>query len=357
MSLNTRTEPMENRRLSLIVEVDQERVDQELRKAARKVGGEYRIPGFRKGKAPYSVVVQYVGLPNLYSEFVDTLGNEIYTQAVEQEEIEPYAMASLDISSLEPLTYNYEIPLEPTVELGDYRSIRMDETEPEVTDEEIDEVLQELRSSRAGWTDVDRASEYGDMLTIDVKSVLAAEAGDEEGDETVVLEEEDWDVTLDEENPMEPAGLDEELLGMSPGEEKDFELGWPEDSQSMYAGKRAKFHVKLHKIQANLEPELDDAFAQSVDEEMETLEDLRKGHPRNAARAQEGAGGERLPGGRTRQAGGASGAGLPARSRGRPDRLHGFRVRAATAHVWHRRSGHVPTADWAVRAGIPRHAA
>ncbi len=150
MSLNTRTEPMENRRLSLIVEVDQERVDQELRKAARKVGGEYRIPGFRKGKAPYNVVVQYVGLPNLYSEFVDTLGNEIYTQAVEQEEIEPYAMASLDISSLEPLTYNYEIPLEPTVDLGDYRSIRMDEKEPEVTDEEIDEVLQELRSS---WPD------------------------------------------------------------------------------------------------------------------------------------------------------------------------------------------------------------
>ncbi len=123
---------------------------------------------------------------------------------------------------------------------------------------------------------MDRASEYGDMLTIDVKSVLAAEAGDEEGDETVVLEEEDWDVTLDEENPMEPAGLDEELLGMSPGEEKDFELSWPEDSQSMYAGKRAKFHVKLHKIQANLEPELDDEFAKSVDEEMETLEDLRK---------------------------------------------------------------------------------
>ena len=296
MSLNTRTEPLENRRLSLIVEVDQERVDQELRKAARKLGRQYRIPGFRNGKAPYSIIVQHVGLPNMYGEFVDELASEVYAQAIEQESIEPYAIASLDISSFEPLTYTFEVPLEPTVNLGDYCSLRIEEEEPEVTDEEVAERLQAYQVQFAGRAEVERPSEYGDMLTIDVKSVLEpdeeAEDGksvlepDEEAEDgkggseevnadTVVLDETDWDVTLDEENPMEPAGLDEELVGMSPGEEKDFVLSWPEDSQSIYAGKSARFHVKLHKIQADQEPELDDEFAQMVGPDFATLDDLK----------------------------------------------------------------------------------
>jgi len=289
MSLNIKIEPMEDRRVSLIVEVDQERVDQELRKAARTVGRQYRIPGFRKGKAPYNLVVQYVGLPNLYSEFLDSLGNEIYAQAIEQEKIEPYAMASLDISSLEPLVYDFEVPLEPTVDLGDYRSFRLEEEEPEVTPEEIDEALNELKSQHADWTEVDRPSQYGDMLTIDVKSVLvrpdgttAADDADTEteglgeaADETVILDETDWDVMLDEENPLEPPGLDQELLGMSPGEEKDFVLDWPEGSQSIYAGRQGEFHVKVQTIKAFMEPELDDDFAKKIDEEFEDMNELK----------------------------------------------------------------------------------
>jgi len=288
MSLNTKIEPMEDRRISLIVEVDQERVDQELRKAARTVGRQYRIPGFRKGKAPYNVVVQYVGLPNLYSEFLDSLGNEIYAQAIEQEKIEPYAMASLDISSLEPLVYDFEVPLEPTVDLGDYRSFRLEEDEPEVTPEEIEEVLNELKSQNADWAEVNRASQYGDMLTIDVRSVLVkpddsestedagagTDADGEADEETVILDETDWDVMLDEENPLEPPGLDQELLGMSPGEEKDFVLDWPEGSQSIYAGRQGEFHVKVHTIKAFMEPELNDDFAKKIDEGLEDMSAL-----------------------------------------------------------------------------------
>ena len=279
MSLNVRTEPLENRQLSLFVEVEQERVDQELRKAARKLSGEMRLPGFRRGKAPYPIVLQYVGLQGLYNEFLDDLAGEVYKQAIEQAAIEPYAMASLDISTLEPLVYVFEVPLEPTVDLGDYRSLRIEEEEPEVTDEEIDERLQAQRTKFAGWTEVERPSEYGDMLTIDVKSVVVPNeesAEDADGsEEIVVLDETDWDVTLDEENPMEPAGLDEQLVGMSPGEEKEFDLTWPEESQSIYAGKTAHFFVTLHQIQANLEPELDDEFAQMIGPDFETLDDLR----------------------------------------------------------------------------------
>src|SRR4051812_43156869 len=112
MSLKVTTEPRENRQLALTVEVDQARVDQELRKAARKVSKDYRIPGFRQGKAPYHIVVQQFGLPNLYREFVDSLAEEFFKSAIEQEGIQPYAQAALEDIKLEPLTYTLVIPLE-----------------------------------------------------------------------------------------------------------------------------------------------------------------------------------------------------------------------------------------------------
>jgi trigger factor len=206
MALQISKEPRENCQLALTIEVDQERVDQELRKAARKAARDFRIPGFRQGKAPYSVIVQYVGLPTLYNEFVDDLGQEIYKETLEQESIEPYATATLENVEFEPLRYTLIVPLEPEIDLGDYRSLRIEEEEPEVSEEEINERLREYQEQNAGWQEVDRPSTYGDLMTIDVRSVLIegdAAAGEETAEETVVLEETDWEVTPDQENPMD----------------------------------------------------------------------------------------------------------------------------------------------------------
>ncbi len=277
MSLNVTTEPRENRQLAITVEVDQARVDQELHKAARKLAKDYRIPGFRPGKAPYHIVVQQIGLPNLYREFVDELAEEVYKSAIEQEGIQPYAQAALEDVKLEPLTYTLVIPLEPEVKLGDYRTVRVEEEAPQVEDAAIDERLEQYREQNAGWSEVTRPSAYGDTLTVDVKSVIVTEAGapQENAEEIVVLNETDWDITPDQENPMEPAGFDQELLGLIPGEEKEFNLTWPADSQSVYAGKTARFNVKVHTIKSFEKPELDDAFAQLVGPDFVTLDDLK----------------------------------------------------------------------------------
>ena len=283
MSLTTRTEPMENRQLALKVEVAQERVEQELRKAARKLAGQYRIPGFRKGKAPYHIVTQYVGLPALFDEFIEELGQEVYRTAIEQEKIEPYAMAALDIETLEPLTYSFVVPLEPEIDLGDYRSLRVEEEEPVIDEAEIDEQLEAAREQYSAWADVDRPSQYGDTLTIDIKSVIVPADGEDDGgtddapdgEQTVVLDETDWDVTLDPDNPMDPPGLDDALLGLSPGDEKEVTLSWPAESQSIYAGKQALFQIKVHKIQSLEKPELNDELAQLIGPDFNTLEDLR----------------------------------------------------------------------------------
>lgn len=274
MSLRISTEPMEQRQMALRVEIDQERVDQELHKAARKLAGQYRIPGFRRGKAPYNLLVQYVGLPALFQEFLEPLGQEIYPKALEEAKLEPYAPGVLDVESLEPLTYKFIVPLEPEIDLGDYRSLRVAEPTIEVTDEEVNAQLEEYRSQFSSYGEVDRPSQYGDLITIDVKSVIPAT--EEGGDEIIVLNETDWDVTPDNENPMDPPGFDEALLGLRAGEEKDFVLDWPADSQSIHAGKQANFNVKIHKIQGTTEPALDDSFAQMVGPEFENLDALKE---------------------------------------------------------------------------------
>jgi trigger factor len=273
MSLNITTEPLEDCQLSVVVEVDAQRVDGQLRKAARKLARDYRIPGFRKGKAPYDIVVQFVGLQAIYNEFLDDLGKQVYVEAIEESEIEPYAQAALENIDFEPLVYKFVVPLEPEVDLGDYRALRVEEDAVEVDEEAITERLEAYRKEYAGWQDTERPSQYGDMMNMDVKSVIAADEGSDE-EEIIVLEETDWDVTPDEESPMEPAGFDEALLGMTPGEEKEFSLTWPEDGQSIYAGKTANFSVNLNSNQSYEMPALNDEFAQLVGPEFETLDDL-----------------------------------------------------------------------------------
>lgn len=273
MSFTVTTEPRENRQLAVTIEVGQERVEKELRKAAAKVANQYKVPGFRKGKAPYHIIVQQFGLANLYGEFIDDLGQVLFREAIEQEKIEPYAQSSLEDIQLEPLTYNLIVPLEPEIKLADYRAIRVEADETEIDESQVERRLEQYREEFAGWQDVERPTDFGDLLTVDVKSVILGEDGAEA---TVVLDETDWDITLDEENPMEPAGFDRELLGMKAGETKEFVLGWPAESQSIYAGKQATFNVTVKSVQAYEKPELNDDFAQLVGPDYETLEDLKE---------------------------------------------------------------------------------
>lgn len=273
MSLQITKEERENRELLLTVQVDQARVDQELRKAANKVAGSYRIPGFRKGKAPYHIIVQQVGLPALYNEFIEKLGEEVYKDALAQENLEPYARASLEDVSLEPLTYKLVMPMDPAIELGDYLALRVEESEVQVNEDDVEARLEQYRNQHADWREVERPSQYGDKLNLNVRSVIAPSAEGEA--ETVVLDENDWDVTPDQENPMDPPGFDEALVGMIPGEEKAFDLSWPEDGQSIHAGKTAHFTVKLNTIEGHEKPELNDDFAQLIGPDFATVEDLK----------------------------------------------------------------------------------
>jgi trigger factor len=274
MTLTVTTEPLDSRQLSMTIEVADERIDQEMRKAARKIAGQVRIPGFRKGRVPFHILLQFVGREAIISEFVDELGQEVYKEALEQEGLEPFFMGSLDnVDTEEAVRFHLTIPLPPEVELGEYRGLRVEEEEAEVDEEQIQQRIQSILEQNADYVEADRPSQYGDLMTIDVKGVVLDEQGNET--ETVVFDEEDWDVTPDQENPMEPAGLDESLVGLSPGEDKSFEIAWPDDSPSMYAGNNVRFAVKVHKTRSFETPaEVTDEIAQNFGPDFETAADL-----------------------------------------------------------------------------------
>ena len=123
MSIKITTEPKEHRQLGLIIEVPRDRFEKEMQKAARKAATQYKIPGFRKGKAPYNIILRQFGVGALAEEFVDELGQEMYKAAIEQEGIEPYGISSMNNIEMDPLRYHVTVPLAPEVKLGDYRAL------------------------------------------------------------------------------------------------------------------------------------------------------------------------------------------------------------------------------------------
>ena len=274
MTLTVHTRPLDNRQLAMTIEVPEQRIDQEMRKAARKIARQVRIPGFRKGRVPYHILLQYVGREAIIGEFVDELGQEVYKEAIEQEGLQPFFMGNLDDVDMErEVRFHLTIPLPPEVKLGDYRSLRREEIEVEVDEAQVQTRVSELLKDNSDYVDADRPSQYGDLMTIDVRGAVLDDSGAET--DTVVFDEQDWDVTPDEENPMEPAGLDEALLGLSTGEDKVFEIAWPDDSPSMYAGSTVRFGVKVHRIRSfEAPPELTDEIAQNFGPDFETADDL-----------------------------------------------------------------------------------
>ena len=272
MSITITREEKEHRQLSLVIEVDDARFQKEMQKAARKVANQYKIPGFRKGKAPYNIILRQFGVGALAEEFVDELGKEMYKAAIEQEGIEPYGIGSMNKIEMDPLRYHVTVPLPPKVKLGDYRALRVEESPVTVDEAEVQDRIDQILERESGYSDVKRPSQYGDLMTVDVRAVVLDADGNET--DTVVLDETDWDITPDAENPMQPAGFDAALLGMIPGDEKTFEIDWPAASPSMYAGERVRFQVVLHSNQAYVKPELTDELAQSVGPDFETAADL-----------------------------------------------------------------------------------
>ena len=275
MKIETKT--LEDHQVELTVEVDPELFEEAKQRAARRLAKRVKIPGFRPGKAPYPVIVRHLGEPAIIEEAIELLANDIYPQVIKEAQIEPYTMGSLeDIPSLDPPTFKFLVPLKAQVELGDYRSIRLPYELKPVTDEEIDEVLNNLRERQALIGPVDRPAQEGDLVRI---RLSAEKQNPAEGVDPIVIKDHSHTVIIlaedaDDSDEYPFPGFSRHLIGMSAGEQKTVIHTYPDDAAEQLRGAMVAFNITLNQVNQRTLPELDDEFAKSVGD-YENLDELR----------------------------------------------------------------------------------
>ena len=252
--------------ITLNVSMDSEDEEPFLNRSYRRLAGRVRIPGFRPGKAPRSVVESQVGRITLVQEALEFMIPESLDKVLRDHEIRAFAEPQLEVLDLEPVSFKAVVPLEPEVDLGEFRSIRLSSVPVEIGQEDVDRVLESLQYESAPWEPAERPIAFGDLVTINVKGSIAGEdAIDDEGV--------DFIPQLDNELPL--PGFSVYLEGMTEGQDKEFTLPVPDDyPQESYAGKECRFQVEVVSVKEKQLPELDDEFAKGVRDGFESMEAL-----------------------------------------------------------------------------------
>ena len=263
------TERIEGSRVVLNVEVDAEEVERSLDRAYRRLVQRTNIPGFRRGKAPRNMLERYIGKTALMEDALESLVPETYKQAIQEHQIDVIAQPDIEITQTEPVVFKATVAVRPTVELGDYRQIRLNREPVEITEEQVDAVLEQLRFQQGEWVPVERPVKLGDNVTIDVESSIDGEPFvNEEGLQYL-------DPSAD--SPIPVPGFAEQLEGMERGVAKEFQLSFPADyAIEEHAGKTYSFKVVVNEVKERVLPELDDEFAKGVGDGFESLDALRQ---------------------------------------------------------------------------------
>lgn len=259
---------IEKSQATLQIEVEPGELEESLDRAYRQLVKKVGIPGFRKGKAPRSVVESYVGREGLQREALEDLLPRMCARAIEEQNLEVIAQPQIEIMELDPVVFKAIFSLRPKVELGDYHSISLSPPSAEVSDEEIENALNRLRERHATWSPVERAVAFDDLAMVDVEEELK---------ETGVKKQHQRQKLLVVKGSFFPLpGFVEHLEGMEKGDEREFALPYPSDYRfKELAGKEFLFRVKLIEVEEKHLPELNDDFVKSLGQPVNDVASLR----------------------------------------------------------------------------------
>ncbi|MGS0765289.1 trigger factor [Syntrophomonas curvata] len=268
--MEAKLEKIENSEAYIEIEVDAEKFEEGLEKAYRKVVRQVSIPGFRKGRAPRPLLEAHYGKEILYQDALEVIVPDAYEEALKQLNIEALAQPEFDIDEIEdgqPFNFKARVAVKPEFELGKLEGLEISIPRFQVTDEDVDHKLEDIRSRYAELTEkTAEPAVIGDTVEIDFEGFIDGEAfpGGQGSDYPLELGS----------NTFIP-GFEEQLAGIKLGEEKDVKVTFPDEYHAEdLAGKDAVFKVKVKKIESKKLRELDDAFVQEVSE-FETLAELR----------------------------------------------------------------------------------
>jgi trigger factor len=271
VTLNIQSVEDEQRQLKVTVDVNEERVQRAMQKMARRLARDLHIPGFRPGKAPYDVVVRRVGEDALRAEAIEEMTSEIFSEMLTELDVDPYGQPTLDELELRPLQLQFTVPLKPIVDLGDYRSIRMEQEPVEVTEEAVNNALEYVRRRHEVVEPVERPSQRGDVLTVSRRGVYL----DETGEEQILFDDSRQEIILDDEVTFKGTTFVDQVVGLEVGDDAAFAVTFPEDyDDPLVAGLEVKFELTVLDVKKREVPELDDELAK-LEGNYDTLDELR----------------------------------------------------------------------------------
>ena len=292
----------------LQIEVEPERLEKAMDQAYRRVSSRARIPGFRPGKAPRTLVERFLGHETLLQEALDHLVPEVYKEALEQEGIEPVDQADFEFPQLEPVIVKATVPIRPRIDLGDLSDLRLEREDVQVDEQVVADTLEQLRHRYATVEPVERPVQEGDILRASLRATV---------DGRVIFEQRDAEFTASAAETAGLPGLAEHVVGTERGASAEFSVDVPEAAESEgteaaeateaqatelgdaqpeaseqadvprrpFAGQTINYSVQIHEIKQEELPELNDEFAQQVGEGFPTLDALRE-RLRNDSRSQ-----------------------------------------------------------------------
>ena len=265
--------------VAIDIAADPDEFEAAVNNTMREVSRDAVIPGFRKGKAPRHIIERMVGRDAIVAEAGRNMMDDLYQRALDEEELRPISEPAVDIYNEEPLAFKVVVEVFPTVELGDYASVRAETREVDISEEDVEEEIEALLKNQAEWIDVEeeRQPVDGDEVTID----LEVHEGDEEFQEPAT----DATFVIGESNLFE--SLVEAMKMMHPGTSSELTLAFEEDDETVrpnMRGKTLRYAVTLKKIRRRDMPELNDDFAAEIGE-YETVEELREAVSENVLRA------------------------------------------------------------------------
>jgi trigger factor len=269
--LKTTVTELENSRARVEAEVSAEDVGVQIQRAARGLAREMRLPGFRKGKAPPSLVVQRLGFASVFEQALQDALPEWYQRAVWESGVVPIGDPEVEVTAApsaedEPLSFKFEVGVRPVAELGDYLGLEVEKPAAGVPDEVIDLEVDRLRDGMASLDPVDRPAADGDHVLVDFVGSLD-DVEFEGGTATDHMIEVGSGQLID--------GFEEQIIGAAAGDEVRVEVTFPDDyGAAELAGQDAVFAVTVKEVREKKLPEADDDFAAEASE-FDTLEELR----------------------------------------------------------------------------------
>ena len=253
---------------TITVEIDKELMEKGVNAAYLKQRKMIALPGFRKGKAPRKMIEAMYGAHVFYEDGLEEIFPEVYKAAVLDQDIKAIGRPSLtDMQIAEDNTVTLVLTTDvyPEVTLGQYKGLEVEKAPVEVSDAQVQNELDRMAQNVASTEEVEKAAEMGDTANIDFEGFdngVAFDGG----------KGENFDLKLGSGSFV--PGFEEQIVGMTAGEEKDIDITFPADYHAELAGKAVVFHVKLNKVTVTNVPALDDEFAKDVSE-FETLEELK----------------------------------------------------------------------------------